>query len=523
MAPSRPNLHRSVLQPQSSNTVSSRHLFFDMARCHKPKKVRVIFDASAGDFTFSFKQGAITAHSTPHTGDDYAISAVSPALTLDDGDLPINEMGVQAEQASPASHSTPSAPAASPPQEHITAQSPNEQVERAEVASNATTPTMPAASLPKADFNHIHQWRHDLQRAFVPKDLEVGPVQLKKAHEALLQIEQHDCDPCDVKTSKLGKVLRRVLRDATITADQDSDFHFKARLRATYERLAPGVEANEMGLEGIGQSLGEADDHERRIEVLSAPPQDMDDEAADSAVSCHEIITLASLHGDDIPSDSEDDDFRPSDSSNDDQDDDESDSDSQNDDLSDSMVCEHGSTDRKKDDGSKMTGDTEDWGHVNPPSLVEDNRHDTKYAPASRPDTYLTGLKDNNRRILVPVGVRRTTISDFPRCGQALEKGMVGGEAMGSCARAYGKNLVTTYGVGYEPNGVAKRGPGLSKCDWCYFSDLECSRFPSEKAKIRWELEQQVRAIYACPDDPAAVLDAARAMATLLDRLDQLS
>ncbi|KAF6767027.1 hypothetical protein PSEUBRA_002006 [Kalmanozyma brasiliensis GHG001] len=483
-------------------------------RKHVKVKATFVIEGLEEDVSFSIRQGnALQCQhrqqaSSPSTGDDHhhdTVGAVNANPTIIDGSHEV-ETQTLSNMLVPSSTSSTITPAAS--------------------ESPAATSTTVHSVRPKATLAQVKAWRWDLQRAFLDKDSnspngrKLNPDGFGRAHEALLQIGRHGIGLADLMESRLGKVVRHAT-DIAIT--YDGDLNFGQRIRPLSDKLTAFVQARAASLavfempdeaehNTMDTSTERAPEGAERNDVVTA--NDQQSAIGRSRSDGDGLVAFA--RADDIPSDPEDGDCLPSES------------DSDEDHLIDSDG-EDGLTD-SGDEGITMIGSKDDKSNgrdsikeIDKPatsdeSWVEDNRHDTKYAPAARPGTYLTGPEHNRQRILVPVGVRRAWQSDFPTLDQPLEDGMV--ESPQACALMAFKRLRTTYGVGYENDAVSERRPGVSKCDYCYLFGVDCPLYSGEtERRVRSVVDQHLRVIYASTDASPAILDAARSMALSLDRL----
>ncbi|PWN27932.1 hypothetical protein BDZ90DRAFT_231708 [Jaminaea rosea] len=80
------------------------------------------------------------------------------------------------------------------------------------------------------DTKKVRNWRHSLQRAFLPKDRAANEEDVKDQHTIFSTVESADITSEQLKATKIGKVMRKIIGLSSVPLDEVH--HFKQRAEA---------------------------------------------------------------------------------------------------------------------------------------------------------------------------------------------------------------------------------------------------------------------------------------------------
>ena len=95
----------------------------------------------------------------------------------------------------------------------------------------------------------VKEWRHKVQKAFLGKDNTINPEDMPSADATFKVVEEYDGMTAEhLRTTKIGKVMKRVMQLSEIP--RDDEFHFKDRAEKLCAKWGAIMAGGEGGVKG---------------------------------------------------------------------------------------------------------------------------------------------------------------------------------------------------------------------------------------------------------------------------------
>lgn len=130
----------------------------------------------------------------------------------------------------------------------------------------------------------VKEWRHKVQKVFLGKDGTINPEEMPAADSTFKTVEEYDGMTTEhLRTTKIGKVMKRVMQLSEIP--RDDEFHFRDRAEKLCAKWGaimaggesvkePSHEASSQGVKENGHSAAAHADEEPKSEAdASAAPE----------------------------------------------------------------------------------------------------------------------------------------------------------------------------------------------------------------------------------------------------------